>query len=72
MQSPPFMSAEDVKQTYFGNSRHPSLATIRRWLANGELPSRRFGKLLFLDVAAFNARGNPLVEKILRHEPRSS
>ena len=66
MQSPPYMSAEDFKRAYFGNSKHPSLATIRRWLVTGELPSRRFGKLLFLDVAAFNASGNPLVEKILR------
>ena len=72
MQSPPFMSAEDFKKNYFGNSRHPSLATIRRWMANGELPSRRFGKLLFLDVAAFEAEGDPLLEKIIRHESRTA
>lgn len=41
-------------------------------MANGELPSRRFGKLLFVDVAAFEAGGDPLLQKIIRHESRTA
>ena len=70
MQLPPYIPAERVKKEYFGDSKAPSLSTIRRWLATGVLPARQIGRLLFLDVAAFEAQGNPLVEKILRHEPR--
>jgi len=69
MQLPPYLSPEEFKKVYFGTKKRPSASTIRRWLGNGELPGRRIGKLLFVDVVAFEACGNPLVDKILRHEP---
>ena len=71
MQLPPYLSVNSTKEIFFGDKRQPSLSTIRRWLINGALPSRRIGGMLFLDVAAFLAQGNPLVEKIFRHESRT-
>lgn len=72
MQLPPYLPPERFKQIYFGDSKSPSMPTIRRWLATGILPGRKVGGLLFVDVAAFEAMGNPLVEKILRHESRTA
>ena len=72
MQLPQFMTPEEFKKAYFGTAKRPSTSSIRRWLINGDLPGRRFGQSLFVDIVAFEANGNCLVEKILRHEPRAT
>lgn len=62
--------AEFVEQ-YFSPKSRPSLATVQRWLANGDIPGRKIGpKMIFVDTDAFEASGNELVEKVLRDVAR--
>jgi hypothetical protein len=67
-----FLTIEAFKKQYFGDSRHPSLSTLRRLADKGELPSRRVGKRYFIDSIAFEAAGNATLEKVLRDVARAA
>lgn len=67
-----YVTLEEFKTKYFGESKHPSLSTLRRLADKGEIPNRRLGKRYFVDVAAFEADGNPVLEKVLRDVSRST
>lgn len=61
-----YITAEEFKARFFPESKFPSLQTLRRQLEGGRLKGRKIGKRWFVDVIAFEANGNALVEKILR------
>lgn len=62
----------DFKHSYFGDSTRPSLSKLRRLCASAALPGRKIGNDWFVDIPAFEANGNQLLEKILRHVPGTS
>lgn len=67
-----YLTLEEFKERFFGDSKHPSLSTLRRLADKGEIPNRRLGKRYFVDVTAFEADGNPVLEKVLRDVARST
>jgi hypothetical protein len=67
-----YITLEDFKLKFFGTSKHPSLTTLRRLAQKGEIPNRRLGKLYYVDAAAFEADGNPILAKVLRDVSRST
>ena len=67
-----YVSPEEFKQRYFGESKHPSMPTLRRLLDLGKLKGRKLGGLWFVDLIAFEADNNSLVEKVLRDVSRST
>lgn len=67
-----YITLEEFKLRFFGESKHPSLSTLRRLADRGEIPNRRLGKRYFVDVIAFEAAGNPVLEKVLRDVARAA
>lgn len=67
-----FITLEEFKVRYFGDSKHPSLSTLRRLADKGDIPTRRLGKRYFVDSVAFEADGNPVLEKVLRDVSRAA
>lgn len=65
------ITLEEFKERYFGESKHPSLSTLRRLAGKGAIPNKRVGKRYFVDVNAFDANGNHVLEKVLRDVARS-
>lgn len=59
--------AQWIKRT-FAEESAPCEHTVRRWIRTGKVPGRQFGGRWYVDQIALAAAGNPLVEKILRHE----
>lgn len=69
---PPYIPLADFKKRYFGDGKHPSLATLRRLAAKNVLPNRPLGKLYYIDWIAFEANGNKILEKALRDVSRTT
>jgi hypothetical protein len=67
-----FITLEEFKARYFGESKHPSLSTVRRWARDGDIPTRKIRRCFFVDVIAFEANGNPVLEKVLRDVARAA
>jgi hypothetical protein len=55
---------ETWRDRYFGEPR-PATVTIRRWAKNNKIPARKVGGEWFVDEAAWLARGDHLVERVL-------
>ncbi|ULQ45457.1 helix-turn-helix domain-containing protein [Flagellatimonas centrodinii] len=67
-----YLTLEDFKRRFFGDGKHPSLSTLRRLADKGEIPNRRLGKRYYVDVVAFEADGDPILEKVMRDVARTS
>lgn len=66
-----FVSPQEfIKQ--FSPDSAPSEHTVRRWIDQRTIPGRKIGGRYFVDEDAFFARGNPIVEKVLRDVSRSA
>ena len=68
----PLLSIQEYCEKLFTPDSRPSHATVRRWIREGDLAGRRIGKKFFVDSAAVDSGGNPLVERILRDVARAS
>lgn len=54
-----------VENTFTEDSR-PHIKTVRKWAENGDLPTRRFGKNIYIDVNAMNEEPTSLDMDALR------
>jgi hypothetical protein len=52
-------------EKYFADESRPPEATLRRWMQNGALPSRKIGGSWFIDEHAWLADGDDLVQRVL-------
>ncbi len=52
-------------EKYFAEGSRPPEATLRRWLRDGVLPSRKIGGSWFIDEQAWLADGDDLVRRVL-------
>lgn len=68
----PLMEPREFVETFFAANSRPSVSTVHRWISRGEIPGRKIGKLVFVDSDAFEAKGNELVEKVLRNVSRAA
>ncbi|PJK01483.1 hypothetical protein CO615_04185 [Lysobacteraceae bacterium NML75-0749] len=54
--------------TTFSKDSRPHDITLQRWLREGKLPGRKIGGNWYVDVHAFAAANDPLVERVLAGE----
>lgn len=66
------ISPQEFIAKEFSADSAPHEHTVRRWIENGYLPGRRIGSRHYIDDTAFQANGNPIVEKVLRDVARSA
>lgn len=60
-----YMLLSQFARQHFVEGSRPSLSTLRRLVAKGELPGRRIGNQWYVDYSAYLADGDPLVAKVL-------
>jgi len=53
-------------ERHFDEGSRPAEATVRRWLATGQVPGRKVGGSWYVDEQAWQAGGDPLVEHALQ------
>lgn len=56
----------EYKRRQFAEGSAPHDSTIRRWIANGELPGRIIGGTYYVHESALHSTGNELADKILK------
>ena len=49
----------------FDESSRPADITLQRWLREGKLPGHKIGGIWYVDMHAFLAANDPLVERVL-------
>lgn len=59
------IAPKDWAERYFDAASQPSEATLRRWLATGQVPGRKVGGSWYVDEHAWLADGDALVERVL-------
>lgn len=64
-----YITIEQFRLRTFEAQSVPHPNTIIRWIRSGKLAGRQLGGRWYVDSVAFAAGGDPLLEKILRHEP---
>ena len=60
-----FMTIDRWAEKYFSEDSRPPEATMRRWMQTGAVPARKIGGSWYVEVHAWLAAGNPLVERVL-------
>ena len=61
-----YMTPTAWAEKYFTEDSRPPEATLRRWMQNGAVPSKKIGGSWFVDEHAWLADGDVLVEHVLR------
>lgn len=61
----PLMLYEEYVTTYFSPGSRPLRATVNRWLREKKLPGRKIGNTVYIDTDLFEAKGNPLVARLI-------
>ncbi len=61
-----YISITQYLKIRFASSKPPMRSTIIRWIENGDIPGRQFGKKWFVDIETESRNtGNKLVDEVI-------
>ena len=60
------MTAKAWTEKYFDAGSAPDPLTVRRWIANGDVPGQKVGGNWYVDEHAWLAGGDDLVARVLQ------
>ncbi len=59
------MKATQFRIRYFEKGSEPDMKTLKKLIAEGDLPGKKMGTIYYVDLDRIKVSSNPLVNKVL-------